>query len=265
MWSIIRERLRQGYRTTPFPVEQPNLPEEFRGLPIIGSQDCLENCQRCAEECPTEVIQIIKQNTDEANGPKQGIQIDLGNCLFCTICQDNCPVEKIKYSRNHSLAATSRNDLMVREKKYPKVKALQEQMRRVFGRSLKLRQVSAGGCNACEADLNVLTTVVFDLSRFGIEFVASPRHADGLIVTGPITRNMEFALMKTYQAVPAPKFVIAVGACAISGGPFYLSAEQNNGLDQFLPVDLYIPGCPPHPFTILDGILRWLEKIKASE
>jgi Ni,Fe-hydrogenase III small subunit len=139
--------------------------------------------------------------------------------------------------------------------------ALDDTSRRLFGRSLKLRQVSAGGCNACEADVNVLNTVVFDLGRFGIQFVASPRHADGLLITGPVTQNMRLALQKTYDAVPAPKMVIAVGACAIAGGPFMDHSEVHNGADAVVPVDLYVPGCPPHPLTILDGLLRLLGRI----
>ncbi|HNX91300.1 MAG TPA: NADH-quinone oxidoreductase subunit NuoB, partial [Candidatus Omnitrophota bacterium] len=132
-----------------------------------------------------------------------------------------------------------------------------------FGRSLKLRQVSAGGCNSCEADINVLGTPVFDLARFGIQFVASPRHADGIVVTGPITKNMKYALLKTYEAVPDPKIVVAVGSCAISGGVFSGSPEVSEGLDTILPVDLFIPGCPPHPLTILDGFLRLIGRIRA--
>jgi Ni,Fe-hydrogenase III small subunit len=118
--------------------------------------------------------------------------------------------------------------------------------------------VSAGGCNACEADTNVLSTIGWDLGRFGVQFVASPRHADGLWVTGPVTENMKHALLETYNAMPGPKVVIACGSCAIGGGPFQDLPAVNNGIGSLLPVDLFIPGCPPHPVTILDGILRML-------
>ena len=140
--------------------------------------------------------------------------------------------------------------------------ALDKNLKKLFGRSLKLRQVSAGGCNACEADTNVLNTLAWDLGRFGIQFVASPRHADGLLITGPVTRNMQLALKKTYDAVPEPKIVIAVGACAISGGPYIDHEQVNNGAEAVVPVDLYIPGCPPHPLTILDGLLRLLDRLQ---
>jgi Ni,Fe-hydrogenase III small subunit len=164
--------------------------------------------------------------------------------------------------KDHWLAVNNREDLVVDPTTERKaIKALERNMLRIFGRSLRLRQVSAGGCNACEADINVLGTVVFDLGRFGIQFVASPRHADGILVTGPVTENMKAALLKTYEAVPAPKIVIASGACAINGGPFIDSPEVHNGVDGMLPVDLYIPGCPPHPMTALDGMLRLLGKL----
>jgi len=140
--------------------------------------------------------------------------------------------------------------------------ALEMKLKRLLGRSLKLRQVSAGGCNACEADANVLTTVGWDLGRFGIQFVASPRHADGLLLTGPVTRNMELALRKTYDAICDPKIVIASGACAISGGPYDGSPEILGGVQALLPVDLYVPGCPPHPLTLLDGLLRLVGRIE---
>ena len=185
----------------------------------------------------------------------------MGKCLFCTECVKVCPDEAIAFTDEYQLSTRTRDGLVVGEREWELAAALDGKAKRLFGRSLKLRQVSAGGCNACEADVNVLNTVVFDLSRFGIQFVASPRHADGLLITGPVTENMRIALLKTYEAVPDPKIVIAVGACAISGGPYIDHAEAHNGADSVVPVDLYVPGCPPSPWTILNGILRLLGRM----
>jgi Ni,Fe-hydrogenase III small subunit len=173
-----------------------------------------------------------------------------------------CPEGAIHYTPEYRLATRTREDLVLQGQTLKLAEALEARSRRLFGRSLKLRQVSAAGCNACEADLNVLNTVVFDLGRFGIQFVASPRHADGIVVTGPVSENMRTALLDTYAAVPPPKLVIAVGACAISGGPYVDNPEVHNGCGLLLSVDLYIPGCPPHPLTILDGLLRLLGRLE---
>jgi Ni,Fe-hydrogenase III small subunit len=166
------------------------------------------------------------------------------------------------FRRTILLATGTRDDLILHGQTLERAKRLDAASRRLFGRSLKLRQVSAAGRNACEADLNVLGTVVFDLNRFGVQFVASPRHADGIVVTGPVNEHMRSALLASYAAVPAPKLVIAVGTCVISGGPYVDNPDVHNGCGSHFPVDLYIPGCPPHPMTILDGLLPLLGRLE---
>ena len=252
MLQVSLARLKQGHRTIAFPAQAPALPDRFRGLPVLDASKCPDGCRACAEACPTNAI--------ASDG--KSLKLDLGRCLFCTDCVEACPEGAIRYTQDYRLATRTRSDLVLESQTLKLAEALEEKSRRLFGRSLKLRQVSAGGCNACEADLNVLGTVVFDLARFGIQFVASPRHADGIVVTGPVSENMRQALLTTYAAIPAPKLVIAVGACAISGGPYLDNPEVHNGCAKLLPVDLFIPGCPPHPVTILDGLLRLLGRLE---
>ena len=255
MPGLLITRLRQGKRTLEFPEPEPSLPERFRGLPVLDQSRCTSGCSACVDACPTGAIER------GAN-----LQIDLGRCLFCPECSNACPEGAIQFSRQYRLATTGRDDLIIKGREPLKLAGrLADDIHRILGRSLKLRQVSAGGCNGCEVEVNVLNTVVFDLGRFGIKFVASPRHADGLLITGPVTRNMQAALEKTYEAVPDPKIVIAVGGCAIAGGPFRDHREVLNGANNILPVDLFVPGCPPHPVTILDGLLRLLGKIQEPE
>jgi len=199
--------------------------------------------------------------------PGQAITLDLGRCLFCAECVRVCPSGAVTQTGDHRLAVRHREDLILGGARREEVRlaaALDRRLLGLFGRSLRLRQVSAGGCNACEADTNVLGTIGWDLGRFGIQFVASPRHADGLLITGPVSMNMALALEKTYEALPDPKLVIAVGACAIAGGPFAGHPQVNDGAGALVPVDLFIPGCPPHPLTILDGLLRLLDRLEDS-
>ena len=247
-------RYQHGRRTVGYPDAPPALPDRFRGGPALDASKCPDGCRKCAEACPTDALK-----TD-----RDGLALDMGRCLFCTECMEACPHGAITLTQEYRLAAREREDLVVRGRAEPRAKVLDDKLRRLFGRSLKLRQVSAGGCNGCEADVNVLGTIVFDIGRFGIQMVASPRHADGLLITGPVTENMRLALKKTYDAVPAPKVVIAVGACAIAGGPYIDHPEVHNGADSVVPVDLYIPGCPPHPFTILDGLLGLLGRLEEN-
>lgn len=255
MLKLLRARLHQGYRTMRYPGgPAPALPERFRGHPVLEPGRCADGCTECAEVCPTGAITL-----------EPSLGVDLGKCLFCAECAAACPAGALAYGSDYRLAARQRADLVVHENEEVRLAAaLDAKTRRLFGRSLKLRQVSAGGCNACESEINVLGTVVWDIGRFGIQIVASPRHADGLIITGPVTENMRLALQKTYDAVAPPKIVIAVGACAISGGPYLDHPEAHNGADSVVPVDLYIPGCPPHPLTILDGLLRLLGRLETE-
>jgi Ni,Fe-hydrogenase III small subunit len=253
MWRVLKARLHQKRRTAAYPAEPPVLPGRFRGLPELRPA-AGESLARARAVCPTGAL---------AAEPDGAPRLDMGACLFCGLCQETAGAQGgVTLTREHRLCARRREHLMLRPGSvFPRAEPLAEDLRRLLGRSLKLREVSAGGCNACEADTNVLTTLVFDLGRFGIQFVASPRHADGLFITGPVTRNMAQALRKTYDAVPAPKIVIACGACAVAGGPYAGQAEILGGADAVVPVDLYIPGCPPHPYTILDGLLRLLGRI----
>ena len=248
MLKILAARYQQGFRTIGYPDRPAVLPDRLRGLPVILAGKCPDACTLCAQVCPTGAIL-----------PGQSLRLDLGRCLFCGACTEVCPTGAISFSNDARLAAGKRADLVIGSDGPKLAGGFDCQM---FGRSIQFRQVSAGGCNGCEVDINVLTTVVFDLSRFGIKIVASPRHSDGLLVTGPVTRNMKTATIDTCAAVPTPRLVVAVGACAISGGLFRDQPEQNNGVTDLLPVDLFIPGCPPHPITILDGLLRLIGRVK---
>lgn len=258
MIGILRARWKLGRQTIAYPEGPARFPERFRGRPVLDAGRCVAGCAACAEACPTEAV--VGAGTKE-------LGIDLGACLFCGRCEEACPEGAIAFTRDYRLSMRGREELLVKGDAPLLARALDAQARRLFGRSLKLRQVSAAGCNGCEAELNASGNIQFDLSRFGVQFVASPRHADGLVVTGPVSENMRLALQKTWEATPAPRLVIAVGACAISGGPFAGSPVCNGGVDGAIPgvpVDLYVPGCPPHPVTVLDGILRLLGRVEGD-
>jgi len=251
MFKTLLARAREGYRTAAYPVPDPGLPALFRGRPVLDPEKCVSGCTACVDVCPTDALRVRE------SGP----ELDLGRCIFCGDCVAACPAGAITLSHDWHLAATKREGLVATGDHAQHIDALGRDLRRLLGRSLRLRQVSAGGCNGCEVEVNALGNVVFDSSRFGIDFVASPRHADGVLVTGPVTANMKEALLITYQAIAEPKLVIAAGACAISGGLYRDYEAVSNGIEGLLPVDLYVPGCPPHPLTILDGILRLLGRL----
>ncbi|MDR3089349.1 MAG: hydrogenase [Desulfobulbaceae bacterium] len=243
MLKIIGTRLNQGMRTTPWPKKPVTLAASYRGLPRLNDQCDAAIIGQCAEQCPQQAIDAAAKT------------IDLGRCVFC----GDCAGDFVRFTNDFRLGCAARSDLITAGDLPDLASRAKEQWRKLFGRSLQIRQVSAGGCNACEADTNVLGTPFFDLSRFGIDFVASPRHADALHVTGPISKNMKSALLDTYAAMPEPKAVIAAGCCAISGGPFYGSEEIIGDLNSLIPVDLYIPGCPPHPMSTLHALVTFFK------
>ena len=255
MFEVLTARLRLGHRTVKFPDAPANLPERFVGRPQLHPERCQkDDGDPCVEVCPTQALERREGR----------LQLDLGRCLFCQECSRACPSGALSFSGEPAMATRARADLKLEGQEFQLAQALERESLRIFGRSLRLRQVSAAGCCGCELELNALGNIDFDISRFGVGFVASPRHADGIVVTGPVSQNMRQALLDTYQAIPAPRLVIAVGACAISGGPYRDHPETCNGVEGLLPVpvDLYIPGCPPHPITLIDGLVRLLGRLR---
>ncbi|MCK9409742.1 MAG: NADH:ubiquinone oxidoreductase [Bacteroidetes bacterium] len=230
-------------------IHHASLPPLFRGKPELHSDQCPDGCNECQKVCPTNAIQL------------HPLSIDMGLCVFCPLCEQQCPEKAIHFTNEYHLACSSREQLVVSDAtKNISPELASEKIRKYFGKSLKLRQISAGGCNGCELELNALSNVNFDMGRFGIEFVASPRHADGIVITGPLPKAMAEATYLCYDAIPSPKINILFGACAISGGIFKDSPELNREFLNNYPVDLFIPGCPPHPLTFIAGMLDWLDK-----
>ena len=271
MFKILEKTFRTGIVTTAYPESAPKLPLIARGLPEFHWADW-RDARPAAEVCPTGAITVSDA------GRSRTVTVDYGRCIACGECA--AADAAVSISRKFELAAQARNDLvtfaeytldedgthtgLVRTETGQAVGGrLRREIDRVLGRSLAIREVDAGSCNGCELEIIALNNPVYDIERFGIHFVASPRHADMLLVTGPVTRNMELALRKTYDAAPDPKVVVAVGACGISGGIFGTNYATRGGVDQVIPVDVYVPGCPPRPEAILYGILLAVRRLRS--
>jgi len=287
MLEILRQSLTAGVVTTRYPEAAGEAPARARGRPEIDWVNW-KDARPAAAACPTGAISYDDQNGERTVG------LDLAKCTFCGLCADVEPAIRMTSVtkcatrvRGDLVASTSyglkadgthdrllspptvlpprRSELSSSERE--SLEAVGRQVRgraaEMFGRSLHIREVDAGSCNGCEVEINGLNSPVYDIERFGVHFVASPRHADMLLVTGPVTRNMELALRKTYDATPAPRLVVAVGACGCSGGIFGRNYATCGSVDSIIPVDVYIPGCPPNPYALLHGIL--LAMGRASE
>ncbi len=262
MFTKFQKSFQTGVVTSKYPKEKEPAPLRFRGRIEIDNERC-KQCNVCVEVCPTNAYTWIEDKG------KRYLQLDHAKCVFCGMCEEACPYKAIRITNDFELAATNREDLLVKAgfSINASVEELGEKLREkifsVFRRSLHVREVDAGSCNGCEWEFVALyNSPVHDLQRFGIDVVASPRHADCLLVTGPPTRNLETALIKTYNATPEPKMVIALGACASSGGIFSNCYATKNGIDNVVPVDVYIPGCPPRPQAIIYGFLLALKKVQ---
>lgn len=284
MFEILRKSLTTGIVTTSYPEMPAEVAAHSRGKPEFDFADW-KDARPAAAVCPTGAITCLEHDGSRA------VTFDLASCTFCGLCAD--ADNTIRMTNACELAAGSRNDLLTTARyelkpdgtqsrlsagpergtgasssEKPSLDALGAELKRridrVLGRSLHIREVDAGSCNGCEIEIVGLNSPVYDIERFGIHFVASPRHADMLLVTGPVTRNMELALRKTYAAMPAPRLVVAVGACGCSGGIFGQNYATIGGVDKVIPVDVYIPGCPPNPHALLHGILMAVGRAAAK-
>jgi len=285
MFETLRQSLKTGGVTTRYPATPPEVSRRARGKPEIDWASW-KDARPAAAVCPTGAISY-----EDVNG-QRAARLDLAKCTFCGLCADVEPA--IRMSREIECATRRRDALIVSARYELKADGTHDRMleppsshdrqrfemspteresleavgrqiggraARMFGRSLHIREVDAGSCNGCEVEINGLNSPIYDAERFGIHFVASPRHADMLLVTGPVTRNMELALRKTYDATPEPRLVVAVGACGCSGGIFGKNYATCGGVDSVVPVDVYIPGCPPNPHALLHGILLAMGRI----
>ncbi len=242
MLRMLKKIMQQGTATEDYFMSP--VPDRFRGRIEVEEKQC-RDCMKCVEICPTGAIKLRKRK----------LSIDHDACIFCGKCVDTCEKGGLRHTLNYECAhLKGQLDEGMEE-------AVTRKIRSVLGRSLSIRHVDAGSCNACDFEMTALLNPVYDITQYGIDFVASPRHADLLMVTGVVTRNLRPALEATLKATPTPRLVMAVGACACSGKVFGDTYAQEGPVDKIIPVDIYVPGCPPRPQALLYGILLALDRL----
>ncbi len=258
LWTLLG--LMEGKQTAPWPLaEGADGQAGFIGMPRYNPANCTDVCQACADVCPTRAI-TMRPTAEKADGKDGRLDIDYGRCVVCQLCTEACPTEAMTPSSDWAFGAQRREDLIWRT---PPLRDRAPGKRRTqsFRRSLHIRHVDAGSCNGCESELQALNNPFYNLHRLGIFFTASPRFADLLLVTGPVTNAMLTPLRATYEAMPEPRWVMAIGTCAVSGGVAEGGYASGHGLDGVLPVDVYLPGCPPNPAAIIHALMMFLERV----
>jgi Ni,Fe-hydrogenase III small subunit/ferredoxin len=249
LWTLIG--LAKGKATTGWPKHGNDGQEGLLGMPRYSPELCAKGCSDCAAVCPTDAI---KQHPGSV-----GLEIDYGRCVVCQLCIEACPTGAMAASADWAFGVRRREDLQWAAAT-PQAAPSRDAERNGFHRSLHIRHVDAGSCNGCESELQALNNPFYNLHRLGIFFTPSPRFADLLLVTGPVTRAMEAPLRATYEAMPQPRWVMAVGTCAVSGGIAEGGYACGHGLDGVIPVDVYLPGCPPNPAAIIEALLMFLDR-----
>jgi formate hydrogenlyase subunit 7 len=243
--------IKEGRASTSWPTRGPDGQEGVLGMPRWNPEACRPDCRLCVESCPTEAIH-------EADGK---IAVDYGRCIVCQRCVERCPEGAMEASVDWAFAVRERDDLR-RRAAWESVDAnkLRQRMARSQRRSLHIKHVDAGSCNGCESEIGALDNPFYNLHRLGIFFTPSPRFADLLLVTGPVTAPMREPLLATWEAMPEPRWVMAAGTCAVSGAPMDAGYAGGRGLEGLLPVDVWLPGCPPNPAALIHALLVLLER-----
>lgn len=254
LWTLFG--LLKGSATTAWPGGAGDGQEGLLGMPRFAPELCAEGCVECAAICPTGAISV-----DADQSGAQRLAVDYGRCVVCQLCVEACPDGAATSSYDWAFGTRDRSDLLLGNEGHRAEERAESDARKSFRRSLHIRHVDAGSCNGCESELQALNNPFYNLHRLGIFFTPSPRFADLLLVTGPVTYAMREPLLRTYDAMPEPRWVMAVGTCAVSGGISGGGYACGNGLEGVLPVDLYLPGCPPNPAALIEAFLLFLDRV----